>query len=196
MEYEGLTIEYLCYLMNRIGLEAEGAEGYLRLCETLQETEFVPQTDMDENRCVECRNLRSDFACDDYGVDCLESFSVMDVLDGEYGGNGTMLELLIVLSEKMAYEMSDSQYEAPPRKWFLEMLQNCGIDQYWWNQTFYDHEGTEEAIKDILYTVIFRKTGWDGEGGFFPLSYAQYDQRKVEIIIQMNNYIEEHYDIC
>ena len=41
MGYEGITIEYLCYLMNRIGLEAEGEEGFLRLCETLQDRKSV-----------------------------------------------------------------------------------------------------------------------------------------------------------
>ena len=62
MNYERIKTEYLCYLMNRIGLEAEGSDGYLRLCETLQETEFLPQLEMDENRCYECRELRGDFA--------------------------------------------------------------------------------------------------------------------------------------
>ena len=194
MGYEGLTTEYLCYLMNRIGLEAEGKDGYLRLCETLQEIEFLPQTDMDENRSGECMGLRRDFAEYTYAVEEEATIIAEDVLDGFYGENGTMLELMTVLAEKMAFEMCDSQYEASVRKWFTEMLCNCGLDKHWCNSDF-DIEGNEEIIKDTIHSVIFRRYGWDGEGGFFPLNYPQYDQRKVEIIIQMNNYLEENYDI-
>ena len=190
MGYEKIKTEYLCSLMNRVGLEAEGNDGYLRLCETLQEIEFLPQTAMDENRCEECRNLRTDFAC----TECEDEYTA-DILDGIYGENGTMLELLIVLAEKMAFEMSDSEFEAHPRKWFTEMLVNCGLDKACTNEDF-EKEGTEETVKDAMATVIFRKTGWDGEGGLFPLLYPQYDQRHVELVIQMNNYLEENYDIC
>lgn len=194
MNYAAITTEYLCYLMNRVGLEAEGETGYLRLCETLQETEFFPCTDMDENRCGECRELRNDFA--DYwseGDSDLQK-TATDVLDGFYGENGTMMELMTVLAEKMEFETKCSEYEANTRKWFLEMLCNCGIWPRAFNRAF-DEEGNEEFIRDILHTVICRKTGWDGEGGFFPLDYPQYDQRRVELIIQMNNYLDENYDI-
>lgn len=195
MKYESIKTEYLYYLMSRVGLEADGDSGYSRLCETLQETEFLPQTDMDENRSEECRDLRTDFSYDSRGVDDLETVSCMDILDGEYGENGTMMELLVVLAEKMAFEMSDSQFEANPRKWFLEMLENCGLNRNLLNSDF-EREGNEEAIHNAMDTVIFRKTGWDGEGGLFPLTAPAYDQRDVELIIQMNNYLEENYDIC
>ena len=193
MDHGNITTEYLCYLMNRIGLEAEGKDGYLRLCETLQETEFLAMTEMDHNRCGECEELRRDFAEYDYGWDGSQG-NVLSVLNGVYGRNGTMLELLTVLAEKMAYEMSDSEYEAPTRKWFTEMLCNCGLDRNCRNADF-DEEGNEETVRDAMHTVIFRKTGWDGEGGLFPLAYPQYDQRRVELVIQMNNYLEENYDI-
>ena len=193
MGYEELTTEYLCYLMNRIGIEAEGTDGYLRLCETLQEIPFLPQTAMDENRCGDCMDLRRDFVEHDHeGEEDAEEY--LYILDGVYGENGTMLELLTVLAERMAFETCDSQYEAATRKWFLEILGNCGMERHWHNEHF-DSEGNEEAVKDIMHTVIFRKTGWDGEGGLFPLVYPQYDQRKVELIIQMNNYLEENYEI-
>ena len=194
MGYERITTEYLCYLMNRIGLEAEGTDGYLRLCETLQEIPFLPQTAMDENRCGDCLDLRTDFSDREYGGDAEEQMLVEAVLDAALGISGTMLELLTVISEKMKFETCDSQYEASTRKWFLEILGNCGLDKHWLNRDF-DEEGNEEAVKDAMHTVNFRKTGWDGEGGLFPLAYPQYDQRKVEIIIQMNNYLEENYDI-
>lgn len=195
MIYEGITTEYLCYLMNRIGLEAEGQGGYLRLCETLQDIEFLPQTDMDENRCRECMELRRDFVMFEYKEDGSEAQqAVLDILDGTFGENGTMLELLLTLAEKMEYELCDSEYEANTRKWFTEMLCNCGVYDVATNECF-EEEGNEEIVRDAMHTVIFNKIGWDGEGGLFPLVYPKYDQRKVELVIQMNNYLEENYDI-
>ena len=193
--FNAITTEYLCYLMNRIHLEAEGNDGYLCLCQLLQEIEFQPQVDMDENRCEECHELRRCFNEEEYGGQNMDGLMATDILNVELPVNGTMLELLIVLAERMAYEMSDSEYEAPPRKWFMEMLCNCGVSENLKNINF-DEEGNEETIRDTMHTVIFHKTGWDGEGGLFPLVYPQYDQRKVELIIQMNNYLEENYDIC
>lgn len=197
MHHEAIKTEYLRYLMCRVGLEADGCRGYLRLCETLQEENFIPMVMLDENRCDECRELRSDFAEVEYGIngaDTPETIEATDILDGTLCENGTMFELLIVLAEKIAYEMSDSEFEASTRKWFLEMIGNCGMDRYCYNENF-EQEGNEENIRDIAHTVIFHKTGWDGEGGLFPLSYPQGDQRRVDFITQINNYLEENYDI-
>lgn len=187
--YERITTEYLCYLMNRVGLEAEGDDGYLRLCETLQGIEFYPVIDMDENRCFECREIRKDFA-QEYDLEGAD-----EELDRIYGEYGTMMELLTVMAEKMRFEMCDSQFEASTRKWFLEMLINCGLDRLRTNADF-EEEGAEETVTDAIHSVIFRKTGWDGEGGLFPLIYPQSDQRHLELMIQMNNYLAENYDIC
>lgn len=184
--YDKLKTEYLCWLMNRAHLDAEGPDGYLKLCETLQETEFVPQLEMDENRCEDCLDLRRAYALEN-GDEELEHRLIICL-----GWNGTMLELLVILAEKMRYEMLDSEYEAGTRKWILEMLANCGLD-------IYKNERMEEEhpeVSDILDRIIFRQTGWDGEGSFFPLAYPMRNQRYVELITQMNNYLEENYDIC
>ena len=188
-KYERLKTEYLCYLMNRAQIDAEGDYGYSILCESLMEYTFLPIMSMDENRCYECRSLRRDFA-DGYDEDA------GDILDGLCGEYGTMMELLIVLSEKIEYEMADSEYEAGTGKWFKELLQNCGLIKCcnsWYGQ--YKEQGSAEVI-DILDTINYRNYRWDGEGGLFPLRWPKADQRYAELIIQMNNYIEENYDIC
>lgn len=186
--YERLKTEYLCYLMNRAQIDAEGARGYSILCDMMMEHTFLPILSMDENRCYECRCLRSDFAEgyeDDTG----------DILDGLYGEYGTMMELFVVLSEKIAYEMADSEFEAGTGKWFKELLQNCGLIKCC--NGWFEEDGKNSAeIADILDVIIYRKFDWDGEGGLFPLRCPKSDQRYAELIIQMNNYIEENYDIC
>ena len=192
MDYGRITTEYLCYLMNRIGLEAEGDDGYLHLCTLLQGIAFRPRNDMDANRCEECRELRRDFEEHEdmgYGI------PAADILDGALPEDGTMLELLTVLSERMRFELSDSVYEASPRKWFLEMIANCGLSTYCTNEDL-ERDGCEDLVKDTIAAVIDRAIGWDGEGGFFPLRYPDSDQRRLELIIQMNNYLAENYDIC
>jgi hypothetical protein len=118
----------------------------------------------------------------------------VDILDGEYGQNGTMMEMLVVLAEKMNFDLADSEYEAGIGHWFRELLENCGLIGYT-NENMEDDRYVE-AVADILDTVIFRKYGWDGEGSLFPLRWPKQDQRYQELIVQMNGYIEENYDIC
>ena len=187
MEYEEVKSEYLDYLMNRVGLEKDGDDGYLDICRLLLSIDFFPVIEMDENRCYECEGLRKDF----------EDWSGGQEIgwDAGLGESGTMMELLVVLAEKMRYELSDSQYEASTRKWFRELLGNCGMDIYAKNCDYKRLNG-EGNIRAIAEAVIFREIGWDGEGGLFPLYLALRDQRRTELICQMNDYLEENYDIC
>ena len=189
MDYGRLKTEYLCYLMNRGQIEAAGDNGYLRLCEVMQDVSFFPILEMDENRCGDCLNLRKEFV-DDYEYDR----ETVDILDGLYSENGTMLELMIVLAEKMEYDLAESEYDAGTGKWLMELLDNCGLSD---SKNHKFREGDEESkIHDILSTINYRMIGWDGEGGLFPLKAPKHDQRIVELVIQMNDYIEENYDIC
>lgn len=185
--YERLKTEYLCYLMNRVQVNAAGEDGYFMLCHALMEYPFLPILDMDDNRCYDCRMLRRDFA-DDYDEE------TGDILDGLYSEYGMFMELLVVLSEKMAYDLADSEYECAAGKWFKELLQNSGLIEC--TNDWYGRPGNGSSyVIDILDKINYRKYGWDGEGGLFPLQWAKTDQRYSELIIQMNNYIEENYDI-
>lgn len=186
-QYEKVKTEYLCYLMNRVQIEAEGKHGYLHLCETMMNYMFIPILEMDENRCWECQKLRDDFA-EEYGEEAI------DILDWYYSEYGTMMELLVVLAEKMQYDLADSQYEAGTGKWFREMLQNSGLIGC--ENGCYERAGYDLEVIDILDMINYRKFGWDGEGGLFPLKAPKRDQRDTELIAQMNDYIEENYDIC
>lgn len=194
MRYDKLKTEYLCYLMNRAQLEAAGDRGYLKLCEILQETEFFPILEMDENRCSDCRNLRHEFASEEWSYLVYLDDNPCDILDGIYGENGTMMELLVVLGEKMEYDLADSEYANGTSKWIKEMLNNCGLLDY--PNSVINDPSKEEEARLILDRVIFRQYGWDGENSLFPLRWSRDDQRYQELIVQMNNYIEENYDIC
>lgn len=189
MGYEEIKNKYLDYLMDRAGLEKDGDDGYLEICRRMQEIEFFPIIEMDENRCAECIGLRKDFE------EIILEYDLFDEMYGELSDTGTFLELLIVMAEKMRYELSDSQYEASTRKWMLEMMGNCGLEAYATNRDYAERNG-EQAVGAIADTVIFREIGWDGEDGLFPLFMAQRDQRRIELVMQMNDYLQENYDIC
>ena len=184
MNHEEIKTKYLEWLMDRAGLEKDGPDGYGDICRQLQETEFVPIIEMDENRCADCSGLRYEFDPED----CY-------ILDMELCDTGTFLELLIVMAEKMKYELSDSMYEASTRKWIMELMGNCGLDMYARNEDYEKRSGRRN-VDGIVSAIIFREIGWDGEGGLFPLFLAQRDQRRTELICQMNDYLEENYDIC
>ena len=54
------SVDYLCWLMNQAGVDAEGPDGYLQLCVTLQNTLWQVLIDMDENR---VRNAEGEMPC-------------------------------------------------------------------------------------------------------------------------------------
>lgn len=181
--------DYLCWLMNEGQIEAEGPEGYLHLCEALQGIYFVSLVEFDENRVEEGKELREEWA-DSFCGD-------ISALEGELiPYTCTALEMIIVMARRMYFEMSDSQYEAGIGKWVTELLENAGL-AYWRNDIFEtDPEYSQNRIRATVNSIIYRRYLYNGEGSFFPVSYSRTDVRKQELLVQMNNYLAENYDIC
>ena len=185
---------YLRWLMVQCQINADGPDGYLHLCEILQGTYFVSLVEFDENRADEGRHLRNEWADTDGDIHELEDELIPYTC--------TMLELLLVMARRMAYEMMDSQFEAETvsrndriRK-AAEMLENAGL-AYFRNDIFEaEPQYSERQIKAILGSIVYRRYDQKGNGGFFPCENPRTDQRSTELLIQMNNYLEENYDIC
>lgn len=180
---------YLCWLMNQAQIEVEGPEGYLRLCEILQGIYFVSLIAFDENRVEEGKALRSEWAE-------LEGGDISE-LEGELiPYTCTALELILVLARRIAYEMSDSQFDAGIGKWTQELMDNAGLSTFRNDIFEINPEYAVRKIKSILHDIVYRKYLWTGRGGFFPIQYSNMDQRSLELLVQMNNYLAENYDIC
>lgn len=180
---------YLCWLMNQAQIEAGGPGGYSHLCEVLQGTYFVSLVAFDENRAAEGKALRSEWAdTDDGDIDALEEELIPYTC--------TAMELILVLARRMHFEMCDSQFDAGIGKWTAELLENAGLATFRNDIFETDPEGSERKIRVILHDIIYRKYMWNGKGGFFPVQYPEMDQRNVELLVQMNNYLAENYDIC
>lgn len=181
--------DYLCWLMNQGQIEAEGPEGYLHLCEALQGIYFVSLVEFDENRVEEGKELREEWA-DSFCGDT-------SALEGELiPYTCTAMEMIIVMARRMCYEMSDSQFEAGTGKWVMELLENAGLTAYRNDIYEADPEGSANRIKWIMNAIIYRKYLYNGDGSFFPVAYSRTDVRKQELLVQMNNYLAENYDIC
>ncbi len=180
--------DYLCWLMNQCQLEAEGPDGYLKLCEVLQQIYFVSLVAFDENRVEEGKELRDEWADTDGGD--------ISALEGELiPYTCTALELILVMARRMCFEMSDSQFDAGIGKWVAELLENAGLATYRNDIFELDPEYSAQKIKNILHDIVYRRYLCTGDGGFFPIRYPDADQRKVELLVQMNNYLAENYDI-
>lgn len=184
--------EYFEWLLMKIGVD-QSDTGYSLLCSILHEMIFYPILEMDTDRWEDGVRYRYAFALAHEQNDTAAADLVADYLDDCLGGC-TMLELMTSLAEKMSFELLDSQFEAGPGKWFEEMLGNLGLDIYT-NREMMENEAAYFNVDTILETVVFRKYGYSGEGGLFPLQYPDEDQRNVELVIQMNQYIAENYDI-
>lgn len=175
--------QYFEWLLNRIGIET-GENGYRGLCQILYQHPFYPIVEMDANRCEDGEAYRDLFATND---------NARWALDQDIGGC-TVLEMMLALAEKTSFDMCGSSFQASPAKWFMEMLENAGLDIYTDSILQSDPDAYYEAC-DVLERVIFRQYSWNGQGGFFPLQNSVENQRDVEIEIQRNNYLMEHYDI-
>ena len=183
---------YFEWLLNKAGV-SDDEDGFSYLCSILHEVIFHPTLEMDENRWEDGIRYRYEFASEKEGFGTDRANWVTNYLDDSIGGC-TMLELILSLAEKMHFEMLDSQYDAGVGKWFEELLSNLGLDMYT-NRELMENEAAYFEIDDILNKLIYRNYRYNGEGGLFPLRGPKEDQRDVEMLIQMNNYIIENYDI-
>lgn len=186
---------YEDWLIEQIHADSK-PDGYSELCRILHRIQFMPMVMMDWNRNDDALNLVWEWA-ESLGDNEDETMNTVIDLEGEHpNGFCTMLELLVVLSRMLDYELKDSEYDYGTGYWAELLIRNIGLEEYVNHNVEEDYDRAEEAVIELVGTVILRQYGWDGEGGFFPLSHPASDQRDEELLIQMNNYIAENYDIC
>lgn len=162
----GNTFEqrYLRWLQSQIAFDKR--KNYDELCAILHSKEFVWFVANDDNRIEDGRQLRVEFSRGHHNM--MQGCSI--------------LELVVALSRRCAF--AGGGHEAD---WAMQLLENLGLHR------MSSHIGKTRAdqIDDILERLIWRNYEPDGEGGFFPLSWPEEDQRKVEIWYQMSAYINE-----
>lgn len=173
-----LDERYLTWLYSQVASVKTRARKstHWSLFRQLHNTIFVAIVPHDDNRIGDAVDLRFEFLAQD---------------EDEQGGPAwtrspcSMLELLIVLSRHLAFEMDDSA-----KSWFWHLIEVLQLEEF--NDREYD-EDAEEVIESTLERVIWRTYEPDGKGGLFPLRDPGEDQRKVELWYQLNAYLLEQF---
>ncbi len=168
--------EYLQWLNEVAGLNnsMNPAKTYSLLAERLYRKEFVWSVGNDDNRADDGLYLRDNFQRQYGGVPIV--------------GPPSMFEVLISLSQRLAFDMSEENDD--PAYWFHILLANANLDQFT-DEYFLSDYSTPSRVDNILNRIIFRKYDADGSGGLFPLRNPSEDQRGVELWFQLAEYVLE-----
>lgn len=145
---------------------------YRKLCEQLYTTPFRWFVHNDDNRVADARELRQDFFA-------------MTGDDDElwYQMDASVLEVLIAISQRVAFELDEAR-----EVWFWRLIDHLGLteatDDGWSPQR-------SREVHKVTQRLIHRTYAPDGRGGLFPLNHPYFDQRTVEIWDQMSAYVLE-----
>lgn len=178
MSDEGLDERYLTWLYSQVASVKVRARTrtHWKLFRQLYTTIFVSIVPYDENRIADGKELRYEFL-----AQCEEEQGSLEWMRLSC----SMLELLIILSRQLAFEMDDDV-----KPWFWHLIEVLGLEQF--NDREYD-DHAQEAIAQTLDRVIWRNYSADGHGGLFPLRSPNGDQRQVELWYQLNAYLLEQF---
>lgn len=169
---------YLIWLYSQVGSvkNRNRSKTYWKLLRLLYCKEFTwNEIDRDQNRAQDGKDLRHEFLRETDTV-------VLDTDDGWMEMGCSMLELLIALSRKLAFEADDGN----AADWFWQLIDNMGLCECT------DANPPDEIIVDrILNKIINRDYSPNGAGGLFPLDNTEEDQREVELWYQANAYLLE-----
>lgn len=165
---------YFAWLYRQVGSveEKHPSRTYWSLLKQLYDKEFVWIIQNDDNRSLDGKNLRHEFA---------DQEAIKHIDSGWMHLGCSMLELLIGLSRRLSF-----QGWGEPHIWFWTLIENLGLEIFNDNTIL-----PTEEIDEILNQVIFRTYDANGRGGLFPLERAEHDQRRVELWYQLNEYLIE-----
>lgn len=151
---------------------------YWGLMDILFNTEFVWSVENDDNRAGDGLELRSEFE-DLTGLECCRDEPC------------SVLEMLIALSDRIDFILSEPGSMNSSVVWFWEMIENLGLGSFE-DEDFFAKRAPNRT-HFILDRWLNRRFGYDGSGGIFPLREPKNDQRKAEIWYQMQAYLKENF---
>lgn len=171
--------DYINYLKNLV--RGEDLTDYEQLLDYLWKKEYYSILPNDQNRLKDGLQLRDIPDGPDYTL-CF--------------GPCSILEMLIALSKRMAWELVDSVYNLSDRDLFWEMIENIGLKRF--NNRIIKRNGQIDEMDQILATWLEREYSPDGVGGIFPIKNwkprVDKPQNRVEIWYQMMLYLSKNYE--
>ena len=173
---EPLDELYFVWLYRQVGdiRVTNPSHSYWRMLKLLYDKEFVWFIPNDDNRLEDGKDLRCEFVDQERLIDVDPSWMRLGC---------SMLELLIALSRRLAFEA-----EGEPRGWFWRLIRNLSLHNC--NDANLNYM-TADEIDEILDRVIWRTYQYNGHGGLFPLERPHEDQRHVELWYQLSAYVLE-----
>lgn len=144
---------------------------YYTLFRELHSTEFVWLVHGDENRAEDGLGLRREFY-----------HFLHTELDEEHPWfhlGCSVLEMLIAFAKRASF-----QTDILPRDWFWRFLDNLGLADL--SDAV---DGAQYIAHDVIHQFVWRTYDYNGNGGLFPLSATEDDQRKVEVWYQFCEYL-------
>ena len=108
----------------------------------------------------------------------------------------SVLEVLISLAERFDFLVDDEDRGDRTRIWFWEMVENLGLLKY--SNAYFDepYGRRMDKINDIHRICerwLDRKFSYTGQGSPFPLDHPNEDQRKADMVSQLNQYVLEKH---
>jgi hypothetical protein len=161
---------YFEWLLTQVRVQ-HGSQTYRELCWALYKKEFIWFIPNDDNRIRDGQDLLVEF----FHEHGLETENV------KTNTGCSCLELVIGLSRRLAFLAGGD-----PVEWAWHLLGNLGLH----SMSDPLSNRSLSVVDEILERVIGRTYRPDGRGGFFPLRYAEKDQREVELWYQLNAYVE------
>jgi len=172
--------KYFNYLCNQIADDRK----YDHLLGAMDSVKFRQIVANDDNRAEDGKKLREDFIDRNPDIDEIDIELLME-------GECSVLEMMIALSNRLEFETAQSKWEKTPKEWFWILVDNLGLSEF--DNYLYVKGDVRNRVREILYGLVRREYGSDGNGGLFPLKNPKHDQRKIEIWYQMTEYIMENY---
>ena len=171
--------EYFQWLCSRVDCSGEPGSSYYIPLKVMFETEFKVIVPNDINRKVDGEALRKEF-CEEYGYG--------DEIFEDDREPCSVLEMLVALTERMAWEMMGEVRDNSYGRWFKEILDNLGINR----RTGY------YRAEEIVNIANNREYEDDGNGGYFPMNGPKKSgqflcQKQKEIWYQMQDYFLCHF---
>lgn len=166
--------EYFVWLCAKVTEHGSVGQTYWDVMRLMYRYEYVWTIVGDANRSSDANELKIEF-CRSRGYD------PAIFLDYDPVARVSVLEVLVALTRRAEFQTGMSEV-----LWFRRFLENLSlIDQY-------DAAGVDPTyVNNILYIFVWRLYNEKGEGGLFPLSYAEEDQRNLELWFQMHTYIDQ-----
>lgn len=165
---ENLYFKWLCAKVTYVRTPTPSLTHW-KLLRILHNTEFAWILSGDDNRSEDGKELRLEFLYEG------------DIPDNpEWRGLAcSILEMLVAFSRRAQFMTGISSQD-----WFWEFLDNLGLKEFTDGSDFDPKE-----VEEILDQFVWRTYNQKGEGGLFPISAPNGDQRTVEIWYQFCNYL-------